>query len=218
MDALIFLRTLFRFIYNVIYDFIYDFKYSKIYVNNHRCIFLESNVVIIENVITDTYCKELIELINNTNLNKEEYSKTLRNNVECYEFSLNDYQHINEYKMHDINIMNICFNCVTIFKKIRPFIIIVKDCGYTLRKIYGKTYNHIDWIYDIEKDYRVLSIILFLNDDYDGGVLKFPIQNISYKLKKGSAILFPPYWTHPHEVSTVKPGQYRYTINTWAMQ
>ena len=36
-----------------------------------------------------------------------------------------------------------------------------------------------------------------------------------YYLKKGEAIAFPPYWTHPHEVSAPENGTFRYTINTW---
>ena len=62
---------------------------------------------------------------------------------------------------------------------------------------------------------RKLSVIICLNDDYDGSEFYFPAQDYKIKLKKGEAIAFPPYWTHPHEVSAPENGTFRYTINTW---
>ena len=65
---------------------------------------------------------------------------------------------------------------------------------------------------------RNASMIFALNDDYDGGEFHFPCQDIHIRMKKGSVIIFPPYWTHPHEVSCIRNGTYRYTINTWALE
>jgi hypothetical protein len=65
---------------------------------------------------------------------------------------------------------------------------------------------------------RCLSIIVVLNDDYDGGIFNFPNQGLKFKVKKGEAVLFPPYWTHPHYVTSVGEGQARYTINTWILE
>lgn len=109
------------------------------------------------------------------------------------------------------------------------------DCnsGYILRKIYGPTRNHTDGfseVYDSNvtfiknnnsSEYRMIrnsSIIFALNDDYDGGIFRFPYHNISFKLKKGSVLLFPPFWTHPHEVDTPENNTFRYTINTWSCE
>jgi NADPH2:quinone reductase len=44
------------------------------------------------------------------------------------------------------------------------------------------------------------------------------LLNRTFKVKKGEAVLFPPYWTHPHSVSRVGEGQARYTINTWILE
>ena len=43
-------------------------------------------------------------------------------------------------------------------------------------------------------------------------------QDIKVKLKKGSVIIFPPFWTHPHETEDLLNNTYRYTINTWSCQ
>lgn len=99
-----------------------------------------------------------------------------------------------------------------------------KDC-LCLRKIYGPTRLHMDnpnpYINNKEvktisvDELRTLSVIIALNDDYDGGEFTFPTQGIKVKLKKGQAIAFPPYWTHPHLVTSPENGTFRYTINTW---
>ena len=62
---------------------------------------------------------------------------------------------------------------------------------------------------------RNMSIIIALNEDYDGGELCFPEQDFTIKLRKGQAVAFPPYWTHPHYTNELKNNTYRYTINTW---
>lgn len=102
-----------------------------------------------------------------------------------------------------------------------------------LRKIYGKTRLHCDGFIDhnssinyIEERginkirnmlYRELSVIFSLNDNYDGGYFYFPQQDITIKMKKGSVLFFPPYFTHSHEVSELYNNTYRYTLNTWTL-
>lgn len=95
----------------------------------------------------------------------------------------------------------------------------------SLRKIYGATRRHKDNpnpfinnedVKTISVDgLRTLSVIIALNSDYDGGEFIFPTQDIKVKLKQGQAIAFPPYWTHPHLVTSPENGTFRYTINTW---
>jgi predicted 2-oxoglutarate/Fe(II)-dependent dioxygenase YbiX len=98
----------------------------------------------------------------------------------------------------------------------------IHDNGYTLRRIHGGTKRHVDGVHSktggFTKFVRALSFIAVLNDDYDGGIFNFPNQNLKFKLKKGEVVLFPPYWTHPHSVTSVGEGQARYTINTWILE
>jgi hypothetical protein len=119
-----------------------------------------------------------------------------------------------------------------IFNQINSNINLKYNSGYGLRKVYGETKLHIDSvvkmlnndIISIDNDYnneRVIrnsSVIFTLNSDYDGGIFKFPYQDVSIKLKKGSVIIFPPYWTHPHLVTSVENNTFRYTINTWSCE
>ena len=91
----------------------------------------------------------------------------------------------------------------------------------------GKNTLHMDNLYLRNDDSKLIrkinnkndrSGLLYLNSEYEGGLLNFPKQNIKIRLKMGEAICFPSYWTHPHEVSSVFVGEYRYTINTWILQ
>jgi len=86
-----------------------------------------------------------------------------------------------------------------------------------LRKIDGPTQLHQDGPNGSHRagGARILSIIIALNGDYDGGEIVFPCQNFKTKLKQGEAIAFPPYWTHPHYTEDLKNNTFRYTINTW---
>jgi len=102
---------------------------------------------------------------------------------------------------------------------------------FILRKIFGKTRIHTDGIKEFYhsnvisftenylREYRMVrtaSIIFALNDDFDGGIFNFNSHDVSFKLNKGSVVIFPPYWTHPHEVSEPQNNKYRYTLSTWA--
>lgn len=38
---------------------------------------------------------------------------------------------------------------------------------------------------------RTVGILAFLNDDFDNGVLEFPLQELSFKPNKGDILVFP---------------------------
>lgn len=55
------------------------------------------------------------------------------------------------------------------------------------------------------------STVIYLNDDFEGGLIYFPNQDFVYKPKKYSAVFFPSAGTeHIHGITTVTAGQ-RYT-------
>ena len=85
-----------------------------------------------------------------------------------------------------------------------------------MREHYGGTTLHTDGIFGENRGRRILSIIIALTDDYDGGEFNFPEQSYQVKLKRGEAITFPPSYFYPHEVSPPSNGE-RYTINSWAL-
>ena len=55
---------------------------------------------------------------------------------------------------------------------------------------------------------------LYLNDDFDGGLLKFPDQNIEIKPEVGMLAVFDGGFNNMHEVSLIESGV-RYTIGSF---
>jgi len=84
---------------------------------------------------------------------------------------------------------------------------------------YEKT-NHYDFHVDGGTGFdRVLSAILFLNNDYKGGELSFKTladdQETIFKPIPGSLIIWPSNFLYPHCVKPVTEGT-RYTVVAWA--
>ena len=96
-----------------------------------------------------------------------------------------------------------------------PSLSITSDTGYDLlRYDTGGFFKlHTDASSKSLRD-RVISCAIILNDDFEGGEFKFFEGNLSYSLKKGSAIVFPSNFMFPHEVAEVTQGV-RYSIITW---
>jgi len=91
-----------------------------------------------------------------------------------------------------------------------------------LRQIYGPTDFHTDNVYDDVREktvpidrIRCMSLVIALNDDYEGGEFCFPEQVCKVKLVRGQALLFPPFWTHPHYTNKLHNDTFRYTITSW---
>ena len=77
--------------------------------------------------------------------------------------------------------------------------------------------------YDIHTDNysnspRHLSVIMNLNDDYEGGDLVFTDQKQNeiktYSLSKGSIVFFPSIFLYPHLIKPITKGT-RYSIVAW---
>jgi hypothetical protein len=99
------------------------------------------------------------------------------------------------------------------YSELFPEVLFNGDTGYELlRYKVGQYYvQHTD---SYSKHPRTVSCSFALNDDYEGGEFAFFDRKIKYKLKKGSAILFPSNFMFPHEILCVTKGT-RYSIITW---
>ncbi len=62
---------------------------------------------------------------------------------------------------------------------------------------------------------RDLSMVLFLNDEFEGGEFVFPDLHIQVKPKPGLLVCFPSDQNYLHGVAPVTKGT-RYSIVTWA--
>lgn len=61
---------------------------------------------------------------------------------------------------------------------------------------------------------RVLSVLLYLNDDYEGGEITFRHSNITMKPEPGSVLFFPSNFLYVHEVAPITKGP-RYALPNW---
>ena len=179
------------------------------------------NIVIIENLLDKLDCIKLIDFIDS--LEGQSLSINNGNNVECFIWNLDELLNDINYKSTVEDWITFLFQkfdyAMSSIQKEYNFLKYDTDSGFHLRKIFGRTNCHVDSISTPQKGYgRCLSVIVALNDDFDGGEFFFKNHNVSKKLKQGSLIAFPPYWTHPHEVSSVGKGQFRYTVSTWMLE
>lgn len=51
-----------------------------------------------------------------------------------------------------------------------------------------------------------VSLVSYLNDDYEGGELTFTRQNIKFKAEAGDTVLFPSNYMYPHIAEKVDSG------------
>jgi hypothetical protein len=181
--------------------------------------YLNKNIYIVENVFDNETCTKLVSEIQNFECKK--LYITEGNNVECYKVENVDNTNIHSYFVHKIK---------NILDEVSPLLNVPIN-GITnieIRKVYGETRLHSDGTcpdttmhptrnHNV-KLIRSLTIVGCLNDNFEGGEYYFPNQDVKVKLKPGSFILFPPYWTHPHSVSKViNTNDYRYIVSTWAL-
>ena len=77
--------------------------------------------------------------------------------------------------------------------------------------------SHIDNIHHSHGQkwgYPHVSVLLYLNDNYEGG--EFVVADKKNKPKKGSSIIFPSNFMYPHEAKPVTNGT-RFSVVAWLM-
>ena len=76
---------------------------------------------------------------------------------------------------------------------------------------------HVDHFHGIP---RTLSIVMFLNDDYEGGDFEMfspdGLKSAKVKPKKGRTIIFPSNFQYPHRANKVLKGT-RYALVMWVL-
>lgn len=185
-----------------------------------------SCVYILDDVISDELCETIKIIIDNTLGYMEEYATY--SNVQSKTVRIEQIENKKFAGIIDKEIFKVVSDIIKRVSVINPDLSeIYGDSGYQLRKIHGETREHVDGVFpglipNIKenpklnmRDIRKASLIIALNDDYEGGEFYFKYQDIKVRLKKGQCIVFPPYWTHPHMVNKPENGTVRYTINTW---
>jgi len=173
-------------------------------------------IVEIKNIIKPEFIEKIIPLINHKATNNLEIKSGMDINIRnVYGYHLNFETPTNLFYWNLIK------------KEIEKHYILYKA---KFPKMMTNKINQIDLLkynvggkYNIHTDHfttaiRHLSIIMNLNDDYEGGDLIFTDQKEKeikkIKLGKGSIIFFPSNFMYPHGIQPITKGT-RYSIVAW---
>lgn len=178
-----------------------------------------------ENAIPAELCDTIINQYSKTDLWKQQGANgdndSLHRRVNGIYISGPDVKTTNDRKKIDEDIfqaMNTIVNkYIMTFPLLNnyPLFHIQSDSGYTLLKYDEGDFYKIHTDQDLDKDKpRIISCVACLNGDYNGGEFSFLNKKKTFKLKKGSVLMFPSNFMFSHEVLPITSGT-RYSIVTW---
>ena len=126
-------------------------------------------------------------------------------------------QAIDEYRRRLVD-FNASYNCYPLPGTINT--VSEHECLQIIQYTKGQQYLFHHDASDLQKhkEYnRQLSVIVYLNDDFEGGATRFlytPTEDMAMKPPKGSAIIFPSNWCFKHQGNPVESGKKRILV-TW---
>ena len=177
---------------------------------------ITEGIVQLDNIISPVFCKKIISLIDK----KAKKRMGVRNKT------LNSARNVKGYTLNFETPTNL-FYWNYIRKEIER---LYSHYKFKFPMMESNRINQIDLLkysiggkYDVHTDHytttpRHLSVIMNLNEDYDGGDLIFTDQKLleikRLKLKKGSIVFFPSNFLYPHAIEPITKG-IRYSIVSW---
>ena len=92
---------------------------------------------------------------------------------------------------------------------------IQEDSGYELLK-YEEGDFYVQHSDSFKQQPRALTVIISMNDNYDGGEVALFNRELVYKMSAGDVLIFPSNFMYPHEIMPVTSGT-RYSLITWVV-
>ena len=182
---------------------------------------LEDYIQVFEGVVSDDLCNRILaEYVDSqewirTHVGKTNVADSSVRSASVIGISSNIIMDANPEVRYglDKEIFQCAADVIGKYKDVYPLAEIEQDSGYELlRYKEGQFYmQHTDSFKAIP---RTISCSFALNDDYEGGEWGFWDREITIKLPKGAAILFPSNFMYPHEIMSVTKGT-RYSVITW---
>tara|TARA_R100001015_G_scaffold19147_1_gene15182 strand:+ start:829 stop:1392 length:564 start_codon:yes stop_codon:yes gene_type:complete len=175
-----------------------------------------------QNVIPEKFCKNIIEYADlvcvdkaKVMMNKKNVTDTKTRNVLSYFFQ-DDNQNDILYKSH---LFSICGKAINHYATKFTFMNeqMKLEAINLLKYSKGHFYQpHVDAHFLL---HRQLSIIINLNNEYDGGKICFHDNEkqhkvLDYKLDTGDLLVFPSTFLYPHSVDKITKGV-RYSMVAW---
>lgn len=180
---------------------------------------LKDYIVVFDNALTGALCDSILNEYENCDdwIDAQTGNGIDPNVRNCRVIGISNSNIIDKNKNTRANLDKYLHACTTavlrryiqMFPKCRA----VQDSGYDLLKYQeGCFYSeHTDYFTGL---HRSISCSFSLNDGYVGGEFAFFNRELTYKVKKGSCIMFPSNFMYPHEIMPVTSGT-RYSIVTW---
>lgn len=189
----------------------------------------DGTIAIYDNVITTEMCENLINIIKENGtfkksmvhgVDKEEIS-SYRSSEEIIINSSKNMENVDSLLFNLFNAAIITYAdemSEILLNRSSSLLSITTDDGYRmLHYAPGDCYkSHVDQNSannNISK-MRIVSAILYLNDDFKGGGTRFAAQKTIVKPKTGRIVLFPSSFSHVHESTPIIEGD-KYAIVTW---
>ena len=177
---------------------------------------LGNDILYFKNVIPDEIIKELIDLVEerreiifNRDLRHAEFPfEGIRGRIEIYKYpelmqNVNSFWYASiENQMYDHY-----FKYLKDSNQIEGY---KKHAKTDWKDLFIQVYNDLNTFEldgNIHCDFSGITFVACLDDNYEGGDLVFPKQNVSVNLKKGDLVLFPGSYTHPHGVTKLISGE-----------
>lgn len=160
-------------------------------------------IMVYENAIKSSMCSDMVNFLKTSDHIWEPYQT---------KFGKHSIAYPKKYKIPLIE--QACYDAFDIglkeYSKKFLFADRVEDEGYhILRFRPGDSYGlHKD---GSSKYARVVSGLIYLNEDYKGGELHFPKEDLKIKPKIGSVVIFPSNFLFLHKVMPVTEGE-RYSV------
>ncbi|MGB0713618.1 MAG: 2OG-Fe(II) oxygenase family protein [Gammaproteobacteria bacterium] len=101
------------------------------------------------------------------------------------------------------------------YKERFPAIHTLKTAPFELLRYHpgGFYKHHVD---HSDSNPRAVTLLIQINDDFEGGTLSFFNGQFELRLRQGDALLFPSSFMFPHAVRPVTSGV-RYTLVSWIL-
>jgi len=191
---------------------------------------LLSNILIKKNVLSEEAIKFLMDFVSSKELkdlsvfDPDGSNKTKK--IECVvEKEIRNTQIVDHEEIQDLmydlyknivsNIINPFYN-IEVYDSEVPQILHYGVGGHykphnDAQALWKAPNGDVIWRKSIDRD---LSTVLFLNDDFEGGLFHFPEFNIYIKPEPGLLICFPSNHKYVHGVEPITKGT-RYSIVSW---
>jgi predicted 2-oxoglutarate/Fe(II)-dependent dioxygenase YbiX len=181
---------------------------------------ISSYISCIRNAIPAEFCENIINKYKNAEWRNHTWQTNYGNAQLTYGNNELDVYNITE---QDVNIefwkyIQNALNFYQAERNITAFVTKVSEIRLNRYNTNTCMRTHVDHIYDLfdgeKRGIPVLSIIINLNENYEGGELTF-FDNEEIKLTQGDIVIFPSNFMYPHGVNLIT-NNIRYSAVAWA--